>query len=121
MRLAILSDVHGNALALDAVLAHLSRQQVDNIVNLGDILSGGLQPARTADRLIPLGLPTVRGNHERQLLTNPDDALRPSDRLARTQLTDVHRAWLTGLPTTLQVAPGVLACHGSPTDDLTYL
>jgi diadenosine tetraphosphatase ApaH/serine/threonine PP2A family protein phosphatase len=44
-----------------------------------------------------------------------------SDRLASDTITDVHRAWLAALPRTLDVADGVLAFHGSPTDDLTYL
>jgi hypothetical protein len=66
---------------------------------------------------------TVRGNHERQLLTTPPDRMAPggSDRLAHDTISDRHRAWLAGLPLSLEVADGVLAFHGSPTDDLTYL
>jgi hypothetical protein len=44
-----------------------------------------------------------------------------SDRLAHDTITDAHREWLAGLPLTLEPADGVLAFHGSPTDDLTYL
>ncbi len=90
-------------------------------MNLGDLLSGGLRPRETADRLLALDLPTVRGNHERQVLTTPRSAMGASDRLAHDTITDEHRTWLDFLPLTLQVAPGVLAFHGSPTDDLTYL
>lgn len=121
MRFAAISDVHGNADALAAVLADIAAQDVTTTVNLGDVLSGGLHPARTADLLLPLGLPTVRGNHERQVLTGDPAALGPSDRLARAQLTPEHLDWLSSLPLTLEVAPGVLAFHGSPVDDLTYL
>ena len=68
MKLAVISDIHGNLLALRAVLADIARQGVDQTVNLGDILSGPLQPAETADLLMTCNFPTIRGNHERQLL-----------------------------------------------------
>jgi predicted phosphodiesterase len=121
VRIAAISDVHGNLLALEAVLADIATQQVDVVVNLGDLLSGAVQPRETADRLMELGLPTVRGNHERQLLTFPRERMGASDRLAHDMITDAHRAWLAGLPPTLAPADGVLAFHGTPTDDLTYL
>ena len=121
MRIAVLSDVHGNLGALEAVLADVAAQQVDVTVNLGDLLSGAVQPRQTADRLLALGLPTVSGNHERQLLTLPREQMGDSDRLAHDTITNEHRAWLASLPLTLEVADGVLAFHGSPTNDLTYL
>ena len=54
MRIAALSDIHGNLQALDAVMADLVHRSVHVTVNLGDLLSGGLQPRETADRLLPL-------------------------------------------------------------------
>jgi predicted phosphodiesterase len=63
VKLAAISDIHGNLAALDAVLAHIARRGVGKIVNLGDILSGPLQPSETADRLMALALPTISGNH----------------------------------------------------------
>lgn len=68
MKIAIISDIHGNLLALQAVLADIARQDVDQTVNLGDSLSGLLQPAQTADLLMAQSFPTIKGNHERQLL-----------------------------------------------------
>lgn len=121
MRIAAISDVHGNLLALEAVLADVATQSVDVAVNLGDLLSGGVQPRETADRLMELDLPTVRGNHERQLLAYAPQDMGASDRLAHDTITERHREWMAGLPLTLQVADGVLAFHGSPTDDLVYL
>lgn len=121
MRLAVISDIHGNLLALEAVMADIQLRSVDRIVNLGDLLSGGVQPGATADRLLELNLPTVRGNHERQVLeTEPADMSR-SDLLAHNEMTESHREWFRSLPLTLEPEPGVLAFHGSPTDDLTYL
>jgi Icc-related predicted phosphoesterase len=121
VRIAAISDVHGNLAALDAVMADVAGQRVDVVVDLGDLLSGGVQPRETADRLMELDLPTVAGNHERQLLTLPRERMGASDRLAHDTITDRHRAWLAGLPPTLQPADGVLAFHGSPTDDLVHL
>lgn len=121
MRIAVLSDVHGNLGALQAVLDDVAGQSVDVTVNLGDLLSGGLQPCETGDRLLAVDLPTVRGNHERQVLTVPPEQMSASDRLAHDTISDAHRAWMASLPLTLELADGVLAFHGSPTDDLTYL
>ena len=121
MRIAVLSDVHGNLGALEAVLADASAQQVDLTVNLGDLLSGAVQPRAAAERFLALNLPTVSGNHERQLLTLSRERMGASDRLAHDTISDEHRTWLASLPLTLEVADGVLAFHGSPTDDLTYL
>lgn len=78
-------------------------------------------PSETADRLMELAWPTVRGNHERQVLTLPAEQMGGSDRLAHQTITDRHRTWLAGLPLTLELGLGVLAFHGSPTDDLVYL
>lgn len=121
MKIAAISDVHGNLLALEAVLADAAEQSADLVVNLGDLLSGGLQPAETAERLMALDLHTVRGNHERQVLTTPVADMSASDLLAHESITAAHRAWMASLPLTLQVADGVLAFHGCPTDDATYL
>lgn len=121
MRIAAISDVHGNLTALDAVLADAAAFAPDVTVNLGDLLSGGLWPRETADRLRALDLPTVRGNHERQLLELPPGRMGGSDRRAHESLRAEHRAWLASLPVTLELPGDVLAFHGTPTDDLTYL
>ena len=93
-RLAILSDIHGNLPALEAVLAEAARSNVDMIVNLGDILSGPLWPAETADRLMALNMPTIAGNHERQVLTQPSEQMSRSDAQTVPLLTARHTAWL---------------------------
>lgn len=120
MRIAVISDIHGNIAALDAVLADIATRDVDLIVNLGDICSGNLFPSETADRLMPLALPTIRGNHERQLVTLPRDCMGQSDLYTAERLRPDQLAWLGGLPTSLRIAGDVLLVHGTPDSDLTY-
>ncbi len=116
----MLSDIHGNIAALDAVLADARERGVDRIVNLGDILSGALFPRETAERLMPMDLPTIRGNHERQVTDQPYERMEPSDRHAADRLTPAQVEWLAGLPTTLRLEPDVLMVHGTPDSDLGY-
>jgi predicted phosphodiesterase len=120
MKIAVLSDIHGNIDALEAVLADAARRGVDEIVNLGDICSGGLFPPETADRLIALDIPTIRGNHERQVLTHDAEKLGLSDRYALTTLRPEHLAWFETLPKTLWLRNDVLLVHGTPTSDVEY-
>ena len=120
MKIAAISDIHGNLPALDAVLADIAAQRVDVIVNLGDIMSGPLWAADTADRLMALALPTIAGNHERQLLTQPRERMSASDAHTAAELQAQHRDWIASLPATLQLTPEVWCCHGTPASDLTY-
>jgi len=120
MKIAALSDIHGNLAALDAVLADIRSAGADLIVNLGDILSGALYPSETADRLIPLGLPTIRGNHERQVLAGDLERMGQSDRWALDRLRPDQLDWIAGLPSSLSLGKDILLVHGTPEDDLSY-
>jgi len=119
-RIAVLTDIHGNLPALEAVIADAEAQGCAGFVNLGDSLSGPLWPAETADLLIDLDWPTIAGNHERQLLTIDRARMGASDAFARDVLNDRHLQWLASLPPTLELSPDVLLCHGTPTDDLEH-
>lgn len=103
--IAILSDIHGNLPALEAVIADARAAGATSFVNLGDSLSGPLWPAETADLLMREGWPTIAGNHERQLLTHARDRMNASDRFARERLGDAQLAWLAAQPQTLAVTP----------------
>jgi predicted phosphodiesterase len=98
MRIAAISDIHGNLRALEAVLADIGRGGVDLVVNSGDILSGPLFPAGCATRLIPLGIPTISGNHERQLLIMQENQMGEFDRYTANCLSTDHVSWKAQLP-----------------------
>jgi predicted phosphodiesterase len=121
MRIAVLSDIHGNLRALEAVQLDLRRQSPDLTVNLGDHLSGPLQAAATADAVMTANYINIRGNHDQQLLDRLPDVMGASDRAAYSQLNSRHLTWLQSLPPTFEPEPGVLLCHGSPEADLEYL
>jgi predicted phosphodiesterase len=121
MRIAILADIHGNVLALEAVLADLKHRKVDQFVNLGDCVSGPLWPRETAELLRQLNWPTVRGNHDRWVTDWSPENHYPSDAFAFQALDSSQRAWLQALPPTRDLGNGVFACHGRPDDDNAYL
>lgn len=122
MRLAVISDIHGNIRALEAVLAHIrALRDIDRLVVAGDLLSGPLEPSETAEVLMGLDASVIRGNHERQLLACATEAGGASDQYAFEHTTDAQRAWLAGLPATRELSADVLVCHGTPETDMVYL
>jgi predicted phosphodiesterase len=120
MRTAIVSDIHGNIAALEAVVADAKARGCDAFANLGDILSGPLWPAETADYLMALGWPTISGNHERQLLAGNPERMIPSDAYAYSCLKACHFNWLRALPAQRKLGDDVLLCHGTPRSDVEY-
>lgn len=121
MRIAVLSDIHGNLAALEAVAADIKRRGADAVVNLGDSLSGPLLPRETAQYLMATDWVHLAGNHERQVL-NLSPAAGFSDRYARSQLGAAELAWMAGLNHTRRLGEDVLLCHGSPgADHVTLL
>jgi predicted phosphodiesterase len=133
MRVAVISDVHGNAGALDAVLRDLESRPVDRIVCLGDMIQGGPQPAETVARLRDLGAPIVMGNADAYLLTGDESGPEPvTDRLRETRKWSLARlseddiAFISGFVPTVEIALDgghrLLAFHGSPAsyDDMIF-
>lgn len=119
LKFAVVSDIHGNLPALEAVIAEIAREGVDAVLNLGDIASGPLWPGETVALLRTLPWPTIRGNHERQVLGDVA-TMSASDAHARARLSDDDLAWLRALPATMRPAAGVFCCHGTPTSDVDY-
>jgi len=127
MRALILSDIHGNLEALDAVLAAAAGQW-DELWNLGDIVGYGGAPNQVLDRIRPLQTLVVRGNHDRVCcgLTSPN-AFNPVARTAalwtQDNLTADNLAWLKELPQgpLSPAQEGVSCAHGSPLDEDRYI
>ncbi|HSJ88139.1 MAG TPA: metallophosphoesterase family protein [Anaerolineales bacterium] len=129
MRVAVVSDMHGNDLAFEAVEGDIEKQKVDQIVCLGDAIQGGAQPAAVVQRLRRLGCPVVMGNADAWLLTGEETADEgiPSERLRKmgeirlwslSQLTDEDRAFISGFQPTVTIQLenelSLLCFHGSP-------
>jgi putative phosphoesterase len=127
-RFALLSDVHGNATALAAVLEELAGSDLDGIVCLGDIAAGGPQPREVVTRLRDLRCLTVRGNADGWLTEGfPPGRSAETHRLAETvgwareQLGPREREYLASLPVTATISCGetsILCFHGSPRSDV---
>lgn len=120
MRLAVLSDIHGNLPALEAIVAHIRLHGVDQIVCLGDNLSGPLLPLETAHYLMASGWLVLSGNHERQLLALRLGEGCASDAYARSQLGETELAWLRSLAPQAELPCDVFLCHGTPGSDCEH-
>lgn len=122
MRFAAIADIHGNALALEAVLADIAEQGIAtaDIVNLGDCLSGPLEAGRTADILVPLQLVTVRGNHDRYLVEHAAGDMHEWEADAYAELSPAHLDWLKSLPFDAVFRDVAYLCHATPQEDNTY-
>lgn len=132
MRIALISDIHGNTVALDAVLADLGERPVDLLVCLGDIAANGPDPAGAVERIAERAQVTVMGNTDEEIVDVPDwwhdpallgipEAGWPGIQIGvwnAEQLTGDHLAFLAGLPATAELELGglgtLLAFHGSP-------
>ena len=125
MRVAVISDIHGNAVAFDAVLADISAQAVERVVCLGDAVQGGAQPVETVARLRELACPVVLGNADDFLLAGAVDDGEPvtAKQLAVrdwsfAQLSQADRDFIAGFAPTVELDLGsdrrLLCFHGSP-------
>jgi len=117
LRIAVLYDVHGNLPALDAVLDDMGRQNLDAVVCLGDHVSGPVDPAGTAERIMNLGATCIRGNHDRWTVDTGIRGAGRVDRFSRDRLSGAQLDWLKSLPATATLGEDVFLCHGTPSDD----
>jgi putative phosphoesterase len=131
-RIGLISDTHGNLLALDAVLAELDREELDALVCLGDVAVGP-QPKETLDRVRGLGCPVVMGNWDAWFLDRPpppQDELGAkldeinafwADQLGADDL-DYMRTFVPRLELPLEHGEHALCFHGSPAswDDFIF-
>lgn len=130
MRIVVLSDVHGNAFALETVLDDWKKTGYDHIVCNGDMIQSGPQPHETVQLLREMKCPIVMGNSDAWLMTGIEtDAHLISDERRRmldivrawslSKLDDEDRAFIDAFQSTVTVDLGrgmnLLAFHGSPT------
>lgn len=129
MRIAIISDIHGNVTALDAVLADLGTRSVDATYCLGDLVGYAAHPNEVTERVRAEGIPTIMGNYDDGVgfdrdecgcaYTNPVDKALGDQSLAWTKatVTAENKAYLRTLASEIRFeADGsrVLLVHGSP-------
>ncbi len=98
MRVAVFSDVHGNAVALEAVLADIERRSVAQVVFGGDLAFGGPAPEACVARIRALGIPCVRGNTDEWFTESRRAPEDPLSEWTRAHLMPSSRAWLAALP-----------------------
>lgn len=133
MKILVLSDIHGNADALEAVLHAAAARGAERIINAGDLIGYYHQPERVLSLLAEWPMDCVRGNHEDMLQRALQDSAylaectaRYGSGLARAieQLGPVQIDWLLNLPASIQLDLGrmrVLLAHGLPQDTDAYL
>ena len=129
MRYLVISDMHGNLEALQAVLSRVRRKRFDAVLMLGDVVGYGAAPNQVVDAL--RGLRTkmvrIRGNHDKVVAGIDDGSSFNHVALAAAlwttdKLTPAHLQWVRSLPKGPQeVAPGLAICHGSPLDEDVYV
>jgi putative phosphoesterase len=128
MRVAIVSDVHGNRAAFEAVLADLRKTSPDLVLHGGDLADSGSGAVDIVDRIRDLGWEGVAGNTD-ETLFRPDslqefatqaphlrtlfDAVEEMAAWTRERLGEDRLAWLKGLPVT-QIRPGFAMVHATP-------
>lgn len=121
LRIALVSDIHGNLAALEAVVADIGRRSVNRTVNLGDSLSGPLLPRETARFLMAQDWLQLAGNHERYVLGGGALPREPSDAYAHAMLGTAELDWLRTLTHRHALADDdAFLCHGTPAHDDVY-
>ena len=123
MRFGIISDIHGNLPAFEAVCEAMP--DVDRLLCAGDVVGYNPWPAACVDRVRELGAVTVRGNHDRAVAFDGgvgfNAMAKAGVRYAREQLGDADMEWLRSLPTEQFVADGrIHVVHGHPDDPDRY-
>jgi len=123
MKIAVLSDIHGNMDAFEQVLADIDDRGVASVLSLGDNIGYGAEPERVVQTLKTRGIPSVLGNHE--LAAKKPGFLGWFNPAARTSLTMTFRmlstesmAFIAGLPD-YRVIHGCRLVHGFPPDSPT--
>jgi putative phosphoesterase len=119
-KIAVLSDIHGNNVALEAVLLDISRRNIDAVVNLGDSLYGSLNPLKTFHLLMEHNIAHIMGNCDRIILEPSEAGAGSTIHYVKKTLTKEALDWLEHLPNSISI-DDILFCHGIPSSDQVYL
>jgi putative phosphoesterase len=125
VRIAVISDIHGNLVALEAVLADVEKQDADEVWCGGDIAWGGPRPRDCIALVRDAGWPTVRGNTDVWVTGDPQTVSDPEERRLLTQIGRAHgishddEQWLINLPIGHSGPGSILLVHGTPTSPFT--
>lgn len=123
MKIAVLSDIHSNVYALEAVLEDANRRKCEHFFNLGDILYGPIAPRKTYEMLQSMTFITIAGNQDRQIFEAGQDEIEKNATLQfiLADLGEKPLQWMRQLPKTQQFNEHIFLCHGSPSSDVVYL
>lgn len=126
MKVAIISDIHANLEALEAVISDIAAYQPDRIVCLGDLVGYGPDPEAVVSRVADLGITCVLGNHEAALSSQKalgwlNFLARENNIATRALLSERSLAWCAALPRSISFENSCFV-HGCPPDSiLRYL
>lgn len=119
---AIISDIHGNSLALSAVLADIKSRGINDVINLGDHFFGALEPETVAGILRENPMLCISGNTDREILQSIDsDFTKDGMDRVKADLSQQSITWLRNLPKTATHDGLFFICHGTPESDDEYL
>lgn len=126
MRLGIISDIHSNLQALESIIARLQEEQVEMVINLGDLVGYNASPNECLERVQNRHWFNLAGNHDLAVL-EPERAqyfniiAHQALMWSREELRPEYFRFLQELPLTQELAGAFFACHGTPTSADTYI
>lgn len=114
MKIAVLSDIHGNMEALDAVLEHIKTEKIDRVFICGDLAMAGPEPSKAVDFLMSYDATFIQGNTDEMIVKNiipPNEIMVNALKYAQDDLSDKQKDFLASLPFS----------HGEKIEDLNLL
>lgn len=126
MRIAVVSDIHSNGEALDAVARKIESLRPDRVVHLGDLTGYNAEPDRCVRWVRDREVPGVVGNHDAVVAGRADGRFFHAPALAAARWSAAHVSretldYLGTLPESLRLGPDILLVHGAPSDPDRYL
>ena len=119
---AVISDIHGNLMALLAVMKNIKSRRIDKIINLGDHFFGALEPEGVAQIIRENPMTCISGNTDREILESfQTPSTKEGMERVKGELAEQSIEWLKTLPGTTSIDGLIFACHGTPESNDEYL